>query len=154
MRQRAVRNQTQRGRITGKAAFLAAGLMLASACGSSTGTKPVDAAALETVCKDFGCFSVKKETKTRSVCEGDTLSVFKASDANVLLKVVKVDGKGVLLADSTEVLTSEHESDLWRVDYGEEKSIGEFILSFSVRAERGQEPRTARLTVTSISPPE
>ena len=151
MRQRTVRNRN-RGRITGKAAFLAAGLMLAS-CNASTGTKPAGATYQDKVHHDIASLKLKKDTKTKIVREGDVLVAFEYPDSSGFLglRINHIGKTRVLMAITTEVLMSEHETTLWGVDYGEEKSIGESVLNLSVKAERGQEPRTAQLTVTTTA---
>ncbi len=153
MRQRAVPNRNRGRNNAGKAAFLAAGLMLASACGSSARNHPPDASVQDKGNSDGACLKLKKDTKIHTIREGDEVAAFRYpySSGYIGLKVYRIDDDGVLLSTTTDVFMSEHESDPWRVDYGEERKIGEFVLNFSVRAERGQETKAAQLTVTTTA---
>lgn len=90
-----------------------------------------------------------KEKKT--VSKGDYLfkKVSLEGEGFFGMKVRKVDAKGIEVDFEMEMFMSKHKGPPWRINYGEKKTIGEFILKVTVKPEKRTGPNTAVVEITA-----
>ena len=113
-------------------------------------------AAKPKIKNDIVCTCTQTMSCTRTVKEGDSLPNLAAgtSFAHVeSVKVTKIDEKGIVAdVGPFEVFMSEVASQKVRIPYGESLKLGEGVLIWEVKAEKGKNPGEAVVTVNSVSP--
>lgn len=67
-------------------------------------------------------------------CAVETTTVRKGDSIRTLGKVTAIDSKGVVFNEAG------------RLDYGKERRVGEFLVTTTLRADKGTEPGTAKIT--------
>jgi hypothetical protein len=90
-----------------------------------------------------GGVGIQYRTETRVVKQGDSVKVSDIPGSELYMKVVKVadDGIGLSFIDGNR-------DSVWLVPYGEQRSIGEFVLRITVKAEMCPDGGKALLSVT------
>ncbi|MFH1685568.1 MAG: hypothetical protein ABH983_04640 [Candidatus Micrarchaeota archaeon] len=139
-----------------RAAVLAAGISILTACSPNIQNINTTDVQTKRVCIADNCFNATVKTTTKRVKEGDALKTrdIPGEDGFIGWGVAKIEEDGVLLSPQfvqTLIPRETNPNDLWKVHYGREVKVGEFIHSYSIKAERGRNG-TAIITFSSTIP--